>query len=110
AQFELDRDRLGKDAGKDTEPDALDGVDFGYSPHAPYSTSMELYQHAFGRAFGEGRICTTHVGESPEEEALVRDGGGPLPNLLKNFGIDLSSFKGFGTTPISLLLGEWLMP
>lgn len=86
------------------------GVDYGFSPHAPYSTSLELYQHAFGRAFGEGRVCTTHVAESLEEEQFIRDGSGPLRELLSKLGIDLSSYKGFGVTPLALLLGDWLMP
>ncbi|MEZ5991206.1 MAG: amidohydrolase family protein [Planctomycetota bacterium] len=110
AKFTLDRDRLGEDAGDANAPVKLAGVDYAFSPHAPYSTSMELYQHAFGRAFGEGRVCTTHVAESLEEEQFIRDGSGPLRELLGKLGIDLSSFTGFGTTPIALLLGEWLMP
>ncbi len=110
ARFELDTERLGKDAGDATAPAALEGLDYGFSPHAPYSTSLELYQHAFGRAFGERRVCTTHVAESLEEEQFIRDGSGPLRELLSKLGIDLSSFKGFGATPLALLLGDWLMP
>lgn len=110
AKFTLDRDRLGTDAGDADAPVKPAGIDYAFSPHAPYSTSMELYQHAFGRAFGEGRVCTTHVAESLEEEAFIRDGSGPLRDLLSKLGIDLSSFGGFDTTPISLLLGDWLMP
>ncbi|MCA8936779.1 MAG: amidohydrolase family protein [Planctomycetes bacterium] len=110
AKFTLDRDRLGEDAGDANAPVKLAGVDYAFSPHAPYSTSMELYQHAFGRAFGEGRVCTTHVAESREEEQFIRDGSGPLRDLLGKLGIDLSSFKGFDKTPIALLLDDWLMP
>lgn len=110
ARFELDTERLGKDAGDATAPAVLEGLDYGFSPHAPYSTSLELYQHAFGRAFGEGRVCTTHVGESLEEEQFIRDGSGPLRELLSKLGIDLSSFRGFGVTSLALLLGDWLMP
>jgi cytosine/adenosine deaminase-related metal-dependent hydrolase len=107
-QFSVERERLGKDAGE-AEPLRLDGVDYGLSPHAPYSTSMELYQHAFGRAFGDGRVCTTHLAESLEEEEFIRDGKGPLRELLGMFGIDLSSFHGYGQNPLSLVL-DWINP
>ena len=55
-------------------------------------------------------MCTTHVAESPEEMQFVRDGSGPLRDLLAGFGVDLSSFKGYGVSPLALLLGDWLMP
>lgn len=109
-RFELDRDRLGQDAGNAGTPDKPDGVDYGFSPHAPYSTGMELYQNAFGRAFGEGRLCTTHAAESPEEDQFIRDGDGPMRELLGKLGVDLSDFKGYGETPLTLLLRDWLGP
>lgn len=109
-QFELDRDRLGKDAGDANAPEKPEGVDYGFSPHAPYSTGMELYQHAFGRAFGEGRVCTTHVAESREEHQFIHDGDGPMRELLGKLGVDLSGYKGYGETPLTLLLRDWLGP
>ncbi|MBZ0138073.1 MAG: amidohydrolase family protein [Planctomycetes bacterium] len=110
SRFELDRNRLGEDAGDASAPTKPEGVDYGFSPHAPYSTGMELYQHAFGRAFGERRLCTTHVAESLEEVEFVSRGTGPLYDLLTTLGVDLSGFGGFGTSPIALLLGDWLGP
>jgi aminodeoxyfutalosine deaminase len=106
--FSDERDRLGGEASAGA---ALENgaASYGLSPHAPYSTSMELYQHAFGRAFGDGRVCTTHVAESLEEEEFIRDGKGPLRELLAAFGIDLSRFHGYGQTPLSLVL-DWLGP
>lgn len=109
-KFELDRDRLGNDAGESSAPVKPEGVDYGFSPHAPFSTGIELYQHAFGRAFGEGRVCTTHVAETLEEEAFVREGTGPLKELLDKLGAGASSFEGYGRTPLSLLLDDWLAP
>lgn len=110
ARFELDRERLGADAGSADAPAAPGGVAFGYSPHAPYSTSADLYRHAFGRACGEGRVCTTHAAETPEEERFLREGTGPLRDLLQRFGVKLEGFQGFGAGALELLLGDWLAP
>lgn len=110
ARFELDTERLGADAGQGAAPTALAGIDYGYSPHAPYSTSAELYQHAYGRAFGEGRVCTTHLAETRDELQFMLDGTGPFRELLSGVGLDVSSFKGHGESPIALLLRDWLGP
>ncbi|MBK8205440.1 MAG: amidohydrolase family protein [Planctomycetes bacterium] len=110
ARFELDIERLGSDAGMAAAPTALAGIDYGYSPHAPYSTGAELYQLAYGRAFGEGRVCTTHVAETRDELQFVLDGSGPFHDMLSSLGVDLSSFAGYGETPITLLLRDWLGP
>lgn len=110
ARFELDFERLGSDAGTAEAPTALAGIEYGYSPHAPYSTGAELYQLAYGRAFGEGRVCTTHVAETRDEVQFMRDGTGAFRDLLSGLGIDLSSFKGHGESPITLVLRDWLGP
>ncbi len=110
ARFELDTERLGSDAGDAAAPAALPGIEYGYSPHAPYSTGAELYQLAYGRAFGEGRVCTTHVAETRDELQFIGDGSGPFRDLLAGLGVDLSSFTGYGETPITLLLRDWLGP
>lgn len=110
ARFELDRERLGADAGNADAPAAPGGVGFGYSPHAPYSTSADLFRHAFGRACGEGRVCTTHAAETPEETRFLQDGTGPLRELLQRFGVKLDGFHGFGAGALELLLGDWLAP
>ncbi|MBX3458634.1 MAG: amidohydrolase family protein [Planctomycetes bacterium] len=108
-KFRLETDRLGADAGGATAPAALAGVDFGYSPHAPYTTGRELYQLAYGRAYGEGRVMTTHVSETPAELDFVRTATGPIADLMRQFGA-WPGFAGHGTTPIELLLGDWLAP
>ncbi|MEE9311787.1 MAG: amidohydrolase family protein [Planctomycetota bacterium] len=109
-KFELDRRRLGEDAGKDSDPAAHGEVDFGYSPHAAYSVTEDEFQNAFGRAVGEGRICTPHVAETEDELQYVRDGSGPFRELFEKAGLDQSGFKGYGCTPFELLLDQWLMP
>lgn len=82
----------------------------GFSPHAPYSTSGELYQHAFGRAVGEGRICTTHVAETLEEQQFFRIAQGPIRDFYERRKIPLAGFEGFDQSPITELLWEWLAP
>ncbi len=109
-RFALESERLGEDAGGANQPATLQGVDYGFSPHAPFSTSPELYQHACGRAFGDGRVCTTHVNETREELEFMRNGGGPLRELLTKLGVGIGDFKGYGDSPITLLLRDWLGP
>lgn len=111
ATFELEHERLGADAGTAAAPLSLPGVDFGFSPHAPYTTSRELYQLAFGRAYGEGRVFTTHLGETREEEAFIKDGTGAIADAVRKGGWwSLDDYRGFGTSPIRLLLGDYLSP
>ena len=110
ARFELDRRRLGPDAGEGAEPEALSGIDFGYAPHAPYSTSPEIYQHTFGRAFGESRICTTHLAETIDEQQFTRIGEGPLREMLERLGVDLAEFEGYDAGPITAVLWDWIAP
>jgi len=109
-KFVLERDRLGKDAGEGAAPAAHEGIDYGFSPHATFSTSQQLYELNMGRAFGEGRILTTHAAETTEEEEFLLHGTGPYAPFMAQFGVDVSSFKGYGARSIELLLREWLGP
>lgn len=108
--FELDRRRLGADAGKKPDPSQHAGIEFGYSPHAPYSVGMEGFQNAFGRAVGEGRVCTPHVAETRDELQYLRDGQGSFRALFDKVGIDQTDYHGHDATPFELLLDQWLMP
>jgi aminodeoxyfutalosine deaminase len=109
-RFQLEHKRLGDDAKDDEIPATLPGVDYGFSPHAPYSTGQELYQMAFGRAFGDGRVCTTHVAETRQELEFIRSGTGPMRDMLTALGANPGDFKGHGVSPVELLLGDWLAP
>lgn len=109
-KFVLERDRLGKDAGEGAAPAAHEGMDYGFSPHATFSTSQQLYELNMGRAFGEGRILTTHAAETTEEEEFLQRGTGPYAPFMAQFGVDVSSFKGYGATSLQLLLRDWLGP
>ena len=51
---------------------------FGLSPHAPYTASVQLYQLANACAAAFTMPLTTHVAESREEIAMFRERAGPL--------------------------------
>ncbi|MBP9892701.1 MAG: amidohydrolase family protein [Planctomycetes bacterium] len=82
----------------------------GFSPHAPYSTSGELYQHMFGRAVGEGRVLTTHVAESIDEQQFFRIAQGPIRDFYERRKIPLAGFTGYDQSPITEILWEWFAP
>jgi aminodeoxyfutalosine deaminase len=82
----------------------------GFSPHAPYSTSGELYQHMFGRAVGEGRVLTTHVAETIDEQQFFRIAQGPIRDFYERRKILLAGFTGYDQSPITEILWEWFAP
>lgn len=82
----------------------------GFSPHAPYSTSGELYQHMFGRAVGEGRVLTTHVAETLDEQQFFRIAQGPIRDFYERRKIALAGFTGYDQSPITEILWEWFAP
>ncbi len=69
----------------------------GLSPHAPYTASAELYR----RCVQSGRLITTHVAESAEEDAMFRQGRGALYDVCRDLGRDMSDCGRGG--PIELL-------
>ncbi|MCC6575305.1 MAG: amidohydrolase family protein [Planctomycetes bacterium] len=85
-------------------------VQIGFSPHAPYSTSAELYLNVFGRCVGEGRVCTTHVAETLDEQQFFRIAEGPLRDFCDRLGIPMGGFTGWDESPITTMLWEWFAP
>ena len=76
-----------------------DGVRLGISPHAPYTTTLELY-----RAAGElGLPVATHLSESRDELDYLRSGVGPWSSFADMLVPPL------GTTGIRALAGEGLL-
>jgi cytosine/adenosine deaminase-related metal-dependent hydrolase len=81
---------------------------FGLSPHAPYTTSLELYRLARFCAEKYGMPFTTHLAESDEEMEMFAAGAGPLFDFLKALGRDMRDCgKG---TPIRHLLEADALP
>jgi len=58
------------------------------APHAPYSTSPELFQAIRGEVSASAcRIMSVHLGESPEETELLATGTGPWRGILEFIGL-----------------------
>ena len=75
----------------------------GITPHAPYSTSPALYQEAADLARRRGLPVALHLAETPEEELFVREGRGPLRDLLARLGIWYEDFPIPGCSPVAYL-------
>lgn len=92
-------------------PDWLGG--FGLSPHAPYTSSIELYRLTRHCAETLGMPVTTHIAESREEQTMFLHGEGPLYDFLKKMGRNmedcgqgsaLSHLYEFGLIPKGMML------
>jgi cytosine/adenosine deaminase-related metal-dependent hydrolase len=79
------------------EPALSERVRPAVSPHAPYSVSPEVYELAYAR----GSPALTHVAESDDELAYLRDGSGPLARV--------SEVEPPGTTPVRHLADHGLL-
>jgi len=74
----------------------------GVSPHAPYSTGLEVYREAISLAAERRLRLTTHLAEDPAEIEFLKTGGGPWRKVLKALGLWDQSVKPFGGSPV-----EW---
>lgn len=66
---------------------ARSGTRVSLAPHAPYSTSLELFgaiRHAVSQSAVP--IMSVHLGESAEEVELLAQGGGPWRSMLEAIG------------------------
>lgn len=84
----------------------LAGVHGGISPHAPYSTSTATVQRCVELARQRRLPLAMHVAESPEERALVEQGGGPLADRLRDLGVFRPQCFGSGTGATGRLLEQ----
>jgi cytosine/adenosine deaminase-related metal-dependent hydrolase len=76
-------------------------ANFGLSPHAPFTASLDLYRLANDCAEAFAMPLTTHVAESSEEFQMFRDASGPLYEFLS--GILRPMADCGGATPFSHL-------
>jgi 5-methylthioadenosine/S-adenosylhomocysteine deaminase len=75
-------------------------VQLGISPHAPYTVSDDLYRASAAYAREAGLPMAMHIAESAEEDALVKEGGGPFGERLRRRNIPVAPRS---RTPIALL-------
>jgi cytosine/adenosine deaminase-related metal-dependent hydrolase len=71
----------------------------GLSPHAPYSTDPMLYRNCERTG---SRLCT-HLAETRDEHQFLRDGTGPLRDLLEEWGLWDGSFRRPGCSPVKYM-------
>jgi len=62
-------------------------TEFGVSPHAPYSTPLDLIDRCVRLAASRDAPLAMHVAESPEERRLVRSGSGRFAEVLRSAGL-----------------------
>jgi cytosine/adenosine deaminase-related metal-dependent hydrolase len=64
------------------------GLPVTLAPHAPYSTSVELFKAIRQAVNGSDcPIMSVHLGESPEEIELLQRGSGPWRGMLETIGV-----------------------
>ena len=73
------------------------------SPHAPYSTSKELYRRAAAFAQSCKAPWTTHVAETPEELRFFETGDGEFREFLTGLGVLPENWRAPGTHPVAWL-------
>lgn len=75
----------------------------GLSPHAPYSTSKELYQATARHSCKTGMPVCTHIAETHDEIEFLTKGTGNFPILLKKLRAMADGWQAPGLTPIHYL-------
>ena len=83
---------------------ARDGLTVSLAPHAPYSTSVELFK-AIRDAVNQSScpIMSVHLGESPEEVELLEKGSGPWRGMLQAIGAWRDDWPTPGCGPVQFL-------
>jgi cytosine/adenosine deaminase-related metal-dependent hydrolase len=83
---------------------AAKGVRVSLAPHAPYSTSLELFGAI--RAAVNANVCpimSVHLGESAEEVELLEQGSGPWRSMLEMIGMWRDDWAVPGCDPVAYL-------
>ncbi len=76
---------------------------WGVSPHAPYTVHPRLLAWAVSQSRRWHVPLQFHLAESPEELELLRNGGGPLAQLLRHLGVWCPEALPGGLRPLDFL-------
>jgi len=86
--------------------DCSGSVRVGLQPHAPYSCSLAVFHAAVEAARAHDLSLSTHLAETAEERAFVRDLAGPLADFARELGLwndALERDLGHGRRPVAHL-------
>jgi aminodeoxyfutalosine deaminase len=100
-----ERDGALLDATRDLRSSAVAaGARVSLAPHAPYSTSLELFS-AIRAAVNENAcpIMSVHLGESPEEVEFLEKGTGPWRGMLEMIGLWRDDWQVPACDPVTYL-------
>lgn len=75
----------------------------GISPHAPYSTSPQLYKACAKVALSRRMPLATHISETESELKFLQSGGGEFKELLDELKISFEGWKPPRQSPIEYL-------
>ncbi|HVM61527.1 MAG TPA: amidohydrolase family protein [Verrucomicrobiae bacterium] len=73
---------------------------FGFSPHALYTATADLYRLCGQYARARNIPLTTHLAESEEEDDMLRRGTGQMYDYFMRLGRDMSDCKRVGPTQL----------
>jgi cytosine/adenosine deaminase-related metal-dependent hydrolase len=81
-----------------------DRVRISLAPHAPYSVSPGLFRAIRADVdAGAHPLTSVHLGESPQEVQLLRDGTGATRVMLERLGVWTDEWKPPGVSPVTYL-------
>ena len=89
--------RLATYLGTSLAPDSL--LTPALSPHAPYSTSADIYR----QCVASGLSVCTHIAETKEELEFLSNGTGAFLDYLEAFGISTAGWRAPQLTPVQYM-------
>jgi len=96
-------ERVAKTAERLARLAAAAPVRIGLAPHAPYSTSVEVFLAARREADARGWPLTTHLHETLDEIACTERGEGSLYELMHRYRLLPRDWRPAGARPIRML-------